>query len=64
MTRRIVQLIEEQENKSNIFDTRSLDVKAAKALGDSQNMGVSVLDIDEVVPLSLGREPQQHKVTM
>jgi hypothetical protein len=64
MTRRIAQLIEEQENKSKLFDTRSPDVKAAKALGDSQKIGVSVSDIDEVVPLSLGREPQQREVTM
>jgi hypothetical protein len=61
MTRRITQLIEEQENKSNLFDTRSLDVKE---LGDSQKIGVSIPDIDEVVLLSLGKEPQQCKVTM
>jgi hypothetical protein len=35
MTRRIVQLIEEQENKSNLFDTRSPYFKTTKALGDS-----------------------------
>jgi hypothetical protein len=35
MTRRITQLIEEQKNKSKLFDTRSPDVKAAKELGDS-----------------------------
>jgi hypothetical protein len=64
MTRRIRQLIEEQENKSKLFDARSPYFKAAKELGDSQNIGVSVSDIDEVVPLSLGREPQQRKVTV
>jgi hypothetical protein len=58
MTRRITQLIEEQENKSNLFDTRSPGVKVAKALGDSQNIGVYVSDIHEVVPLNLGRELQ------
>jgi hypothetical protein len=61
MTRRIAQLIEEQENKSKLFDTRSSDVKE---LGDSQKIGVSVPDTDEVVLLSLGKEPQQREVTM
>jgi hypothetical protein len=54
MTRRIAELIEEQENKSKLFDTRSSDVKE---LGDSQKIGVSVPDIDEIVLLSLGKEP-------
>jgi hypothetical protein len=35
MTRRIAQLIEEQENISKLFDTRSLDVKDARELEDS-----------------------------
>jgi hypothetical protein len=61
MTRIIAQLIEEQENKSKLFDTRSSDVKE---LGDSQNIGVSIPDINEVVLLSLGKEPQQREVTM
>jgi hypothetical protein len=61
MTRRIAQLIEEKENKSKLFDTRSPNVKE---LGDSQKIGVSVPDIDEVVLLSLVKEPQQREVTM
>jgi hypothetical protein len=64
MARRITQLIEEHENKSKLFDTRSPYVKTEKALGDSQKIGVSVLDIDEVVPLSLERGPQQYDVPM
>jgi hypothetical protein len=64
MTRRIAQLIEEQENKSKLFDTRSPDVKAARALEDSQKIEVSVSDIKEVLPLSLRRESQQCEVTM
>jgi hypothetical protein len=56
-------LIEEQKNRSNLFDTRSPYVKVEKSLGDSQKIGVSISDIDEVVPLSLGREPQQCEVT-
>jgi hypothetical protein len=58
MTRRITQLIEEQENKSKLFDTRSPDVKVARALEDSQKIAVSVSNIEEVLPLSLRRESQ------
>jgi hypothetical protein len=57
-------LIEEQENQSKLFDPRSPDVKTAKALGDSHKIEVSISDIDKVVPLSLGREPQQREVTI
>jgi hypothetical protein len=64
MTRRIAQLIEEQENRSKLFDTRSQDVKATRTLEDSQNIEVSVSDIEEVLPLSLRRESHQRKVTM
>jgi len=53
MTTRIAWLIKEQENQEKLFDTRSPDIKNKKSLGDSQEIGVSVLDIDEVVPLSL-----------
>jgi len=45
MTRRITQLIEEQESKSNLFDTRSQDVKAVRELEDSQKIEVSISDI-------------------
>ena len=64
MTRRITQLIEEQENKSKLFDTRSPDVKVARELDDSQKIEVSVSYIEEVLFLSLRRESQQHEVTM
>jgi hypothetical protein len=64
MTRRIAQLIEEQENKSKLFDTRSLDVKAARALEASQKIEVSVLDIEEVLPLNPRKEYQQREVPM
>jgi hypothetical protein len=64
ITRRIAQLIEEQENKSKLLDTRGLDVKTTRALEDSQNIEVYVSNIEEVLPLSLRRESQQHEVTM
>jgi predicted phage tail protein len=56
MTRRITQLIEEQENKLKLFDTQSLDVKVARALEDSQKIAIFVSNIEEVLPLSLKRE--------
>jgi hypothetical protein len=57
MARRIMHLIEEQEKKSKLVDTRSPDVKVARELRDSQNIVVSISGRDEVVPLSLGKEP-------
>jgi hypothetical protein len=63
MTKSITQLIEEQENKSNLLDTRSPYVKTARALEDSQKIEVSVSDIEEVLPLSLRREYKQCEVT-
>jgi hypothetical protein len=64
VTRRITQLIEEQENRLNLFDTRSPNVKDAIELEDSQKIEVSISDIEEVSPLSLRRESQQREVTM
>jgi hypothetical protein len=42
MTRKITQLIEEQENKSKLFDTRDPDVEAARTLEDSQKTEVPI----------------------
>ena len=56
-------MIEEHENKSKLFDTRSLDVKATRALEDLQKIEVSVSDIEELLPLNLRRESQQREVT-
>jgi hypothetical protein len=64
MTRRIAQSIEEQKNRSKLFDTRSPDVKATTTLEDLRKIEVSVSDIEEVFPLSLRREYQQREVTM
>jgi hypothetical protein len=64
MTRRIVQLIEERINRLNLFDTRIPDVKAARALEESQNIEVFVSVIEEVLLLRLRRESQQCEVTM
>ena len=51
-------MIEEQENRSKLFDTRSPDVKAARTLEDSHKIEVYVSDIEEVLPLNPRREPQ------
>jgi hypothetical protein len=44
MTRRITYLIEEQENRSNLFNTRNPEVKAARTLEDSHETKVPISD--------------------
>jgi hypothetical protein len=51
MTRRIVHLIEEQENGSKLFRTRNLDVEIEITQEDSQTNGAPTPDKEEV-PLS------------
>ena len=63
MTRRISHLIEEQENRSKLFNTRDPDVEDAKTLEDSQKTEVPISDKEEVLPLSSRRESQQCEVT-
>jgi hypothetical protein len=57
-------LIEEHENRSKLFETRSPDVKDTRTLEDSQKIEVSISNIEEVLPPSLRRESQQREVTM
>jgi hypothetical protein len=64
MTRRIAQLIEEQENRSKLFRTRDPDVEATRTLEDPQKTEVPIPDKEEILPLSPRREPQQRAVTM
>ena len=64
MTRRIVQLIEEQENRSKLLRTRDLDVEVARTREDLQKTEVPIPDREEVLPLNLRKESQQRKVTM
>jgi hypothetical protein len=63
MTRRIAHLIEEQENKSKLFNTGNPDVEAGRTLEDSHETEVPISDKEEVLPLSPRRESQQRKVT-
>jgi hypothetical protein len=58
MTRRITYLIEEQENRSKLLNTRDLDVKATRTLEDSQNNEVPISDKEEVLILNPRKESQ------
>jgi hypothetical protein len=51
MTRRITHLIEEQENRVKLFQTRDLDVKVGRTLQYPHNTEVPIPGIDEVLPL-------------
>ena len=64
MTRRIAHLIEEQENRMNLFKTKDLDVEVGRTLEDPQKTEVLILDKEEVLPLNLRKESQQREVTM
>jgi hypothetical protein len=64
MTRRIAYLMEEQENKYKLFDTRDLDVEAIRALEEPQKTEISNPYDDRVLPLDLKKESQHHEVTM
>jgi hypothetical protein len=64
MTRRIAQLIEEQENRSKLFRTRNTDVEATRTLEDPQKTEVPIPDKEEILPLSPRKEPQQRAMTM
>jgi hypothetical protein len=58
MTRRITHLIEEQENRSNLSNTRDPDVKVAITLDEPQKIEVPILDKEEVSPSTLRKESQ------
>jgi hypothetical protein len=64
MTRRITQLIEEQENRSKLYHTRNPDVKVIRTPEDSQKTEVSISDKEEMLYLNPKKEPQQREVTI
>jgi hypothetical protein len=64
MTRRIAQLIEEQENRSKLYHTRNPDVKVIRTPEDSQKTEVSISDKEEMLYLNPKKEPQQREVTI
>ena len=61
MTRRIVHLIEEQENKSKLFN---LDAKVERTQEDSEKTKASTPDKEEVFHSNLRKESEQYEVTM
>jgi hypothetical protein len=64
MTKRIAQLIEEEENRSKLFDTSDRDVNAVGTSKDSQKTEVPILDKEKVLPLNPRKESQHHIVTV
>ena len=63
MNKRIAHLIEEQENKSKLFNTRNPDVGAARILEDSQEIEVPISDKEELLSRNPREEYQQCEVT-
>jgi hypothetical protein len=64
MTRRIAYLMEEQENRSLLLNTRDLDVEAIRALEEPQKTEIPNLYDEGVLPLDLKNDPKQREVTM
>jgi hypothetical protein len=52
MTRNIAYLMEEQGNRSKLFDTRNLDVEVVRTLEEPQRTEMNVPDDEEVFPLN------------
>jgi hypothetical protein len=63
MTRRIAQLIEEQENRSKILRIGDLDVEVGRT-HEVQESRESTLAREEVLLVHPTKESQQHEVTM
>jgi hypothetical protein len=64
MTKRITHLIEEHENRENLFKTRDLDVEVGRTLEDLQKDEVPIPDTNEVLPLISRKVSYQRKVTL
>jgi hypothetical protein len=64
MTRRITHLIEEQERREKLLNTRNPYVEVARTIEDPQKTKVPTLDKDEALSRNPREESQQHKVTM
>ena len=58
MTRMITYLIEEQENRSKLLNTRDPDVETARKLEDLQKTEVPISDKKEVSILNPRKESQ------
>jgi hypothetical protein len=64
MTRKIAYLMKEQDNKSELFDTRNLDVEVVRTLEEPQGTEMHVPDDEEVLPLKPKKEYRQREVTI
>jgi hypothetical protein len=64
MTRSITHLIEEQQNRTNLFQPRDLDVKVGRTPEYLQKTEVPILDTDELLPLISRKESHQREVTL
>jgi hypothetical protein len=58
MTRRITYLMEEQENRSKLLDTRELDVEAIRALKEPKKTEIPNPYVEGVLPSDLKKESQ------
>jgi hypothetical protein len=56
--------MEEHENKSQLLNTRDLDVKDIRVLEEPQKTKIPNPYEEGVLPLDLKKEPQQHEVPM
>jgi hypothetical protein len=61
MTRKIAQLIKEQENRSKLFDPRDFDVEVERPLEYPQNIKVLTPEVEEMLTLKYS---QQRVVTI
>jgi hypothetical protein len=57
-------LIEEHENRSQLFNNIDIDIKVARTLEDPQKTEIPIPDKKEVLPLNPRKESQQSEVTM
>jgi hypothetical protein len=64
MIRRITYLMEEQENRSKLLNTRDLDVEAIRELEERKKTKILNPYNEGVLPLDLKKESQHHEVTM
>ena len=56
--------MEEQGNRSQLLNTRDLDVEALRALEEPQNTEIPNPYDEGVLPLDLNNDPKQREVTM
>jgi hypothetical protein len=64
MTRRITYLMEEQENRSQLLNTRNLDVEAIRALEEPKKTKIPNPYDEGVLPLDMKKEPKKCEGTM